>query len=55
MKGEDKISNVVEKIKVSIELLIQFVDDSIIQINKFQEEQTWKKDKPNSELTSTRS
>jgi hypothetical protein len=37
MKGEDKIRNIVGELKVSIELLIQLVDDSIIQINKFQE------------------
>ncbi|MBS3092536.1 hypothetical protein J4466_03910 [Candidatus Pacearchaeota archaeon] len=53
---EDKPQQALEKIEVSIKLLIQYIDESLIQINKFDREETkWKKDKPNFELTSTKS
>lgn len=35
---EDKPQQALEKIEVSIKLLIQYIDESLIQINKFDQE-----------------
>jgi len=35
---EDKPQQALEKIKVRIDLLIQFLDESMVQINKFEQE-----------------